>query len=135
MHTLPHSLSSAFAPLRDEAEIQNLLNTDMYKFLMLDFILAHPEYRTLHVRWKMTVRDPRIHLAQVIPIECLREQFDSARAIHGVSPADISYLRGMTTQSGKPLFREETLRFLTDFELPEYSLHHDGTGGYDISFE
>jgi len=34
-----------FPSLRDDAEVDNLLNNDVYKFFMLDFVLAHPEYR------------------------------------------------------------------------------------------
>lgn len=132
---LPYTLQNSFAPARDEAEVQSLLNNDVYKFLMLDFILAHPEYRDLNVRWKMKVRNQDIKLANVIPEVEFRSQLDATQAISGVSPADISYLRGMTSTTGRPLLREETLKFLETFRLPEYSLGSDGVGGYDLSFE
>jgi hypothetical protein len=64
---------------------------------MLDFILAHPEYRDIEVRWKMKVRNTDVHLANVIPEPALREQLNAARQLGGVSQADISYLRGMLT--------------------------------------
>lgn len=79
--SLPYTLQNCFAAARDEAEVSNLLNNDIYKFLMLDFILAHPEYRDMQVRWAMTVRDPSVHLAQVIPEEALRSQLDMTRSI------------------------------------------------------
>jgi nicotinate phosphoribosyltransferase len=132
---LPYTLQNSFAPARDEAEVQSLLNNDVYKFLMLDFILAHPEYRDLNVRWKMKVRNQDIKLANVIPEAEFRAQLDATQAISGVSPADISYLRGMTSTTGRPLLREETLQFLETFRLPEYSLGSDGVGGYDLFFE
>lgn len=132
---LPYTLQNSFAPARDEAEVQSLLNNDIYKFLMLDFILAHPEYRDLNVRWKMKVRNQDIKLGNVIPEAEFRSQLDATQAIPGVSPADISYLRGMTSTTGRPLLREETLKFLETFRLPEYSLGSDGVGGYDLSFE
>lgn len=80
-NTLPYTLSNSFAAARDEAEVDNLLNTDVYKFLMLDFILAHPEYRDIKVRWKMKVRNKNVHLANVIPETALREQLDATRGI------------------------------------------------------
>jgi nicotinate phosphoribosyltransferase len=133
--SLPYTLQNCFAAARDEAEVSNLLNNDIYKFLMLDFILAHPEYRDMQVRWAMTVRDPSVHLADVIPEYALRSQLDMTQNIAWVSEADLSYLRGMTTSTGRRLFREETLQFLRDFRLPDYQLENDGTGGYDLSFE
>ena len=59
---LPYTLQNSFAPARDEAEVQSLLNNDVYKFLMLDFILARPEYANLNVRWKMKVRNQDVKL-------------------------------------------------------------------------
>ncbi len=95
---MPTNLESPrdyFAVARDEAEIQNLTNNDIYKFLMLDFILARPELAKLKVRWKMKVRTKDVKLGHVIPESALREQLDAARAISGVSQADCSFLRGM----------------------------------------
>lgn len=91
--SLPYTLQNCFAAARDEAEVSSLLNNDIYKFLMLDFILAHSEYKDMIVRWEMTVRDPNIRLAEVIPEYALRSQLDMTQAISGVSEADLSYLR------------------------------------------
>lgn len=133
--SLPYTLQNCFAAARDEAEVSSLLNNDIYKFLMLDFILAHPEYRDMRVRWEMTVRDPRVHLAEVIPESALRSQLDMTKSINWVTEADLSYLRGMTTNTGRRMFREETLQFLKNFKLPEYNLENDGKGWYSLSFE
>ena len=122
---LPYTLQNSFAAARDEAEVGNLLNTDIYKFLMLDFILTHPEYRDMKVRWKTTVRDASIDIADVIPESALREQLDATRAIKGVSQADTSYMRGMQI-GNRRLLKEETLTFLQDFQLPAYHLEADG---------
>jgi hypothetical protein len=48
---------------------------------MLDFLLAHPEYADVNVRWKMKVRNKDIRLAEVIPLEALKEQLDAAKQI------------------------------------------------------
>jgi nicotinic acid phosphoribosyltransferase len=80
--SLPYTLQNCFAAARDEAEVSSLLNNDIYKFLMLDFILAHPEYCDMRVRWTMTVRDPSVHLADVIPEHALRSQLDMTKSIN-----------------------------------------------------
>lgn len=135
MHThLPYTLSNSFAAARDEAEVDNLLNTDVYKFLMLDFFLAHPEYRNIKVRWKMKVRNKDVKLANVIPEKALTEQLDATRRIKGITQADTSYMRGMQVGTRR-LLREETLSFLQNFQLPDYQLEKDGNGGYDLTFE
>jgi nicotinic acid phosphoribosyltransferase len=86
-----------FPSLRDEAEVDNLLNNDVYKFFMLDIVLAHPEYVGTPVRWKMTIRNNDIKTADVIPKEKLERQLKlTQEKIQGVSQSDLSYLRGMT---------------------------------------
>jgi hypothetical protein len=40
-----YSPEDFFPVLSEQAEVDNLLNNDVYKFFMLDFILAHPEYK------------------------------------------------------------------------------------------
>ncbi len=133
-NTLPYTLSNSFAAARDEAEVDNLLNTDVYKFLMLDFILAHSEYRDMRVRWKMTIRNKDVRIADIIPESAIREQLDATRAIKWVSQAWLSYMRGMQV-GNRAMLREETLGFLSGFQLPEYHLESDGHGGYTLEFE
>ena len=133
---LLHKPEDFFPVMREEAEVDNLLNNDVYKILMMDFILAHPQYSNLQVRWKMTVRNPDISLGKVIPQEKLESQFQMTRdAIDGISPAQASYLRGFQTNSGKQLLRNETLEYLTYFKLPHFSIKKDKNEGYEIEFE
>jgi|GEM_PF-916345 len=122
-----------FSELRDEAEVQNLLNTDIYKFLMLDFILAQKEYRDIPVKRKMTIRSKNVRTLDVIPKEALKAQLDATKSIVGVSEADLSYLRGMIRPDGKPLLKEETLSYLKNFTLGEYRLGENGKN-YEIEF-
>lgn len=128
---MPTSLSSPrnyFAVARDEPEIKTLLDNDKYKLLMMDFILAHPEWANLKVRWKMNVRNQNIKLGQVIPEAALREQLDAIRAIPGISQEECSYLRGQLGPTGKRLFQESTLDVLSTLKLCEYNLEADGNG-------
>lgn len=76
-----YTLSNSFAHARDEAEVDNLLNTDIYKFLMLDFIRSHPEYRNMRIRWKLTVRNSDVRIADVIPESALRAQLDRTKSL------------------------------------------------------
>jgi len=125
-----------FPTLREEAEVDNLLNNDIYKFFMLDFILAHPEYKGIPVRWKMTVRSTDIKTAEVIPLEKLESQLEMTKEkIAGISEADVSFLRGITNSTWERLFREETLDFLKDFKLPKYRIWTDESGNYELEFE
>jgi len=80
-NSLPYTFSNSFAIARDEAEVDNLLNTDVYKFLMLDFIIAHPEYQNMRVKWKMTIRNKDVRMADIVPESALREQLDVTRDI------------------------------------------------------
>jgi hypothetical protein len=63
---LLYSPKDVFSAARDEAEIESLLNNDVYKFLMLDFILANEQYKNLNVRWEMKIRNPDVRSARVI---------------------------------------------------------------------
>lgn len=125
-----------FPALQEEAEVDNLLNNDIYKFFMLDFILAHPEYRWIPVRWKMTVRNDDINTTDVIPKGKLEAQLQKTKdTLQGVSEADRSFLRGITDSSWKRLFREETLEFLKTFTLPDFQVSVNDTGNYELEFE
>lgn len=126
--------SDIFAAARDEAEIDNFLNNDVYKFLMLDFILANPEYRDLEVERKMKIRSDDVKTALVIPKEALIEQLDAIKNLKWVSEADISYMRWMKWPTWQPLFSEETLSFLENFELPDYELWTDWNWNYELTF-
>jgi nicotinic acid phosphoribosyltransferase len=76
-----YSPKDFFAEARNEAEVDNFLNNDLYKFLMLDFILAHPEYKDLEVNRKMLIRSKHIKTAKVIPIEALKAQLEHTKNI------------------------------------------------------
>jgi len=125
-----------YPTLREDAEVDNVLNNDVYKFFMLDFILAHDEYKGLPVRWKMTIRNKEIQTAEVIPEEKLKEQLQMTQdVVTGISEAEASFLRGITDSRGKRLFREETLDFLQNFKLPEYRIEVNDSGNYELEFE
>lgn len=101
---------------------------------MLDFILAHPEYKGLNVKWAMKIRNPDIKTLEVIPREILEAQLAMAQEkITGLSESEISYLRGMERGPESRMFREETLEFLKNFSLPDYEIGAEN-GNYTLSF-
>lgn len=131
-----YSPEDFFPTLNEQAEVDNVLNNDVYKFFMLDFILAHPEYRWIPVKWKMTVRSEDVRTVNVIPREKLEAQLQKTKdLVQGVSEADRSFLRGITDSKWNRLFKEETLDFLANFQLPEFRIAEDDTGNYELEFE
>ncbi len=132
---LLYDAKDVFAVARDEAEVDNLLNNDVYKFLMLDFILAQEEYKDLNVQWEMKIRTPWIQTAKVIDEWMLRAQLNATRNIGWVSDADLSYMRWILWPTGDRLFSEDTLEYLRNFKLPDYKLWKDETNNHTLSFE
>lgn len=134
-HRNIYTPSDIFASARNEAEVDNLLNNDMYKFMMLDFILANPEYKDLEVKWKMKIRSADVKTARIIPKWALVEQLEATKSIKWVNEAELSYLRGMNNPNWDRLFREETLEYLRNFSLPDYHLSIGANENYELEFE
>ncbi|MDD3793518.1 MAG: hypothetical protein PHI37_01805 [Candidatus Gracilibacteria bacterium] len=123
-----------FAEARDEIEVNSFLNNDLYKFMMLDFILAHDEYKDLEVNRKMTIRSKDIRTALVIPRESLVSQLDATKKLSGVNESDLTYLENLKRPNGEKLFRKETIDFLRNFRLPDYKLYIDENDNYELEF-
>ena len=123
-----------FAEARNEAEVDNFLNNDLYKFLMLDFILAHPEYKDLEVNRKMLVRSKNIKTAKIIPMEALKEQLEYTKNMWWIWEKDIAYLRSLKKPNGEGLFQHTTLDFLKNIELPDYELNVWKDENYELEF-
>lgn len=124
-----------FAEARDEAEVQSFLNNDLYKFLMLDFILNHPVYRDLFVDRKMNIRTKSIQTASVIPESSIKSQLDFARSINGVNSDELFYLASLKRPNWIPIFSDKFISFLKNLKLPEYRLWVDENWNYDLHFE
>ena len=123
-----------FAPAREEAEIQSITNNDVYKFYMLDFILNHPEYKDTPVEWKMTIRNPNIKTAEIIPEEQLIEQLKAAQNITGITEDEANYLENLKFDNGRKIFSKKTIEFLKTFKLPDFEIKNDWNWNYEMTF-
>ena len=121
--------------INNGVEIQSLLETDMYKFTMLDFILAHPEYRGIVVKWKMTIRSKDVQTAEVIDKDRLIHQLESTqRLVQWITEEEVKFLKTIKTPKWKRILRDETIEFLQNFKLPDYKVGKDNNGNYEIEF-
>jgi len=129
-----YRLEDIFAVAREEAEIQEITNNDVYKFYMLDFILNHPEYKDTPVEWKMTIRNPDIKTAEIIPKEELVEQLKAAQNIKGISTEEANYLENLEFDNWRKIFSKKTIDFLKTFKLPDFEIENDWNWNYEMSF-
>lgn len=93
---------------KDEPVIRSLLETDVYKILMLCYIWVYYPY--LRVEWGFKNRKVKVPLATFVPADQLREELQAVMAMH-FSDVDIDYLRGWE------MFPEKFLRKLQKLTL------------------
>ncbi len=110
--------------------IRSLLDTDIYKLLMLQTIWK--ENRHIPVTFSLINRTRSVRLAEEIDEAELRDQLDYARTISLTKKEGI-WLAGNTFYGKKRLFAEEFLAWLMDYRLPEYELRVED-GQYRIDF-
>ncbi len=110
--------------------IRSLLDTDVYKLLMLQTIWK--EFRDIPVTFSLINRNPAIRLADEVDRGELVAQLDHARTIR-LTNKEYIWLAGNTFYGKKRLFTEEFLHWLRNYSLPEYDLQVED-GQYRIHF-
>ena len=110
--------------------IRSLLDTDIYKLLMLQSIWK--ENRAIDVTFSLTNRTRSVRLADEVNEQELREQLDHARSIRLTKKEHI-WLAGNTFYGKSRLFQEDFLNWLRQYQLPEYRLRTEN-GQYQIDF-
>ena len=108
--------------------IRSLLDTDIYKLLMLQTIWQ--DSRSVDVTFSLINRTSSVRLADEINEGELRQQLDYARTVQLTSKEYI-WLSGNTFYGKTRLFKEKFLLWLQEFRLPEYELHAEN-GQYQI---
>ena len=111
--------------------IRSLLDTDVYKLLMLQTIWR--EFPQVPVTFTVINRSSRVRLAETIDEVELREQLDHARAVR-LTKKERIWLAGNTFYGTERLFSPEFLAWLGEYRLPEYDLRvEDGQFRIDFS--
>lgn len=99
--------------------IRSLLDTDIYKLLMLQTIWK--EYPDVPVTFSLINRNRSVRLSEEIDIAELREQLDHARSIR-ITKKERIWLAGNTFYGKERLFSSEFLEWLGNYRLPDYEL-------------
>ena len=111
--------------------IRSLLDTDVYKLLMLQTIWK--EFAHVPVTFSLINRSPTARLAQVIDEAELRQQLDHARTVR-LTKKERIWLAGNTFYGKERLFSPDFLTWLSEYRLPEYDLRvEDGQFRIDFS--
>lgn len=110
--------------------IRSLLDTDFYKLLMLQMIWGL--YPKVDATFSLINRTASVRLADEIDEGELRAQLDHARTVR-ISKKEMIWLAGNTFYGRKQIFEPEFLRWLADFQLPEYELRKRD-GQYELDF-
>jgi nicotinate phosphoribosyltransferase len=114
---------------RIDPVLRSLLDTDFYKFLMLQFIWLH--YRNVPVTFSLINRTASVRLADVIPEADLRAQLDHARTLR-CTKSELIWLAGNTFYGQSGMFRPDFLAWLASYQLPPYHLAVKD-GQYELS--
>ena len=110
--------------------IRSLLDTDVYKLLMLQTIWQEDPH--VPVTFSVINRSSRVSLARVIDEGELRAQLDHARTV-GLTKKERIWLAGNTFSGKERLFSPEFLAWLGEYRLPEYDLRVE-EGQFRIDF-
>lgn len=128
------NLEDIFPSVKNECEVTSILDTDIYKITMLDFILANEEYRNLNVTWKMKIRTKWLRTAEVIPMKEIIQQFEMVKNMWGITREEREFLSNYKLPNWQKALRQETLDFLENLTLCDYTVWIDEEGNYDFEF-
>lgn len=112
--------------------VRTLLDTDFYKFLMVQLIrVVAPDVRAT---FSLVNRSRSVKLAAIIDERELRDQLDHARSIR-FQKNELIWLAGNTFYGVRHIFSADFLDWLAAFRLPEYRLERTPDGQYELTFE
>jgi Nicotinic acid phosphoribosyltransferase len=99
--------------------VRTLMDTDFYKLLMQQMILD--KFPTTKVSFRLHNRTKDVRLADIIPLEALREQLDHARTLR-FQKNELIWLAGNMFYGEEQMFKPKYMKFLETYQLPEYDL-------------
>lgn len=98
--------------------IEYLTDIDAYKLTMGQFILHR--YPDIPVKFAFKCRTKGVRLADYVNENELRAELDYARTLR-FTKTELSYIGNMNI-SGRKMFTEDYMQFLTEYQIPEYHL-------------
>jgi len=114
----------------DKPIIQSLLDLDLYKLTMLQWIFHR--YPNIQVRFGFMNRTKQISLPHFVDESALREELDHAHTLQ-FTKNDLKYIASIKAD-GVPIFTDEKfVSFLREFQLPPYELEVVG-GQFRLEF-
>ena len=100
--------------------VRSLLDTDFYKFLMLQFIWKN--FPAVHVTSEVVNRTARVRLAEEIDAAALRAQMEHVRGLN-FRKSELVWLAGNTFYGTRHIFEPEFLAWLENgFGLSDYEI-------------
>lgn len=99
--------------------VRTLMDTDFYKLLMQQLILD--KFPNTKVSFRLHNRTTGVRLADIIPVEALREQLDHARTLR-FQKNELIWLSGNMFYGEEQMFKPKYMKFLESFQLPDYEL-------------
>jgi nicotinate phosphoribosyltransferase len=100
--------------------VRSLLDTDFYKFLMLQFIWKN--FPATHVTSEVHNRTTSVRLADRISVPALRDQLDHVRTLR-LLKSELVWLTGNTFYGTRQIFHPDFLHWLEhDFQLSGYEI-------------
>ncbi len=112
--------------------VRTLLDTDFYKFLMVQLIRKVAP--TTRATFALQNRTRSVRLADIVDERELRDQLDHARTIR-FQKNELIWLAGNTFYGVRQIFSADFLDWLARFRLPEYELARTDDGQYELTFE
>jgi nicotinate phosphoribosyltransferase len=103
--------------------ITSLLDLDFYK-LTMGQVIFHRYQNAPLVRYALKNRTSSVSLTRVIPLDVLRAELDHVRTLR-FTDAEIDYLQDLVDATGRQIFADDYLTFLSQLVLPEYEIGTD----------
>jgi nicotinate phosphoribosyltransferase len=115
---------------RGEPLVRSLLDTDLYKLLMLQLIWRN--HRDVPVTFSLVNRTQRVRLAQELDVETLRAELDHVRTLK-VTPDERAWLQTAQVYGRTDRFKPDFLDWLETLQLSDYALSLRG-GQVELTF-